>query len=309
MSTVAALALSRLPALARFEEVADPAAYEPLPPDWSLALADVVNSTDAIAAGRYKTVNMAGAAVIAAVLNAAGIKDLPFVFGGDGAAVAVPPEAAEAARGALAATRDWVAREMDLALRTALVPLAAIRGAGHDLRVARYAASAEVGYAMFAGGGASWAEGEMKAGRFAVKAAAGGVPDLTGLSCRWEPVTAQNGAILSVIVLPGAAGHNADFRALVGEVLALAGEGARSGNPVPEGGPPLRLSLPGVADEARLAPGALRRLARRLAILFQAGVMLALHRLNRTLGGFDARQYAADIARNADFRKFDDGLK
>ena len=42
---------------------------------------------------------------------------------------------------------------------------------------------------MFAGGGASWVEAEMKAGRYAIEAASpGSRPDLTGLSCRWNPI-------------------------------------------------------------------------------------------------------------------------
>jgi hypothetical protein len=45
---------------------------------------------------------MAGAAVIAAVANALGNRDFPFVFGGDGASFAVSPADSAAARTALA---------------------------------------------------------------------------------------------------------------------------------------------------------------------------------------------------------------
>ena len=45
-----------------------------------------------------------------------------------------------------------------------MVPVAAAREAGQDVRVARFQASEFVTYAMFAGGGASWAEKQMKAG-------------------------------------------------------------------------------------------------------------------------------------------------
>jgi len=299
-----------LPTFTRFEDVADPAVYLPLPDDWALAIADVVSSTAAIAQGNYKQVNMAGAAVISAVLNAAGLKNLPFVFGGDGAFIAVPPEAQAASRAALADVATWVSEEMGLTLRTAMVPLSAIRAAGQDVRAARFQASTQVGYAMFAGGGASWAEAQMKAGAFAVPPApAGARPDLTGLSCRWNPVAAQNGHIVSLIVVPGAAGYDAAFRAFVDQILALAGEGARQGNPVPDGGPPLKLSLAGVEAEARLEQGWIARMRVRISVLIAAGLVIVLHRLNRPLGGFDAREYTRDIEQNADFRKFDDGLK
>ena len=75
-----------LPVFVDFAGVADSRNYRPLPSDWALATADIVDSTGAIEAGRYKAVNMAGASVISAILNAVGSNDHPFVFGGDGAA-------------------------------------------------------------------------------------------------------------------------------------------------------------------------------------------------------------------------------
>ena len=80
-------------------------------------------------AGRYKAVNMAGASVISALLNSLGRRDLPFVFGGDGALVAVPGSAIEQTRQALAAVKTWVAEELELDLRAAIVPMADIRAA------------------------------------------------------------------------------------------------------------------------------------------------------------------------------------
>ena len=103
----------------------EPGLYSPLPDDWTVGVADIVSSTKAIAAGHYKSVNMAGASVISAVLNALDRGDYPFVFGGDGALVAVPPSGEAQVRRALAAVRAWVMEELHLDLRTALVPLTA----------------------------------------------------------------------------------------------------------------------------------------------------------------------------------------
>src|SRR5246127_684055 len=86
-----------------FARLMEPALYSPLPDDWTVGVADIVNSTRAIAEKRYKAVNMAGAAVIASVSNALSGREFPFVFGGDGASFAVAPlglsAAREAARG------------------------------------------------------------------------------------------------------------------------------------------------------------------------------------------------------------------
>jgi len=176
-----------IPVFRGFGKLMDPALYSRLPDDWSIGVADIVESTRAIAQARYKAVNMAGAAVIAAVTNALEGREFPFVFGGDGASFAVSPDDFERARDALAATAIWVSDDLKLVMRVALVPIAAIRAQALDVRVARFGPSPNLSYAMFSGGGLGWAEAAMKRGEFAVPAAPSGTqPDLTGLSCRFE---------------------------------------------------------------------------------------------------------------------------
>jgi hypothetical protein len=159
--------LATVPSFVRFGQILDPQLYAALPDDWVVGLADVVSSTQAIEAGHYKNVNMAGAAVIAAVSNALGNAPYPFVFGGDGASFALPSDRA-AARQALACTAAFVVEVYGLELRVAEVPVAAIRAAGFDIRIARFAASPDLNYAMFSGGGLAWAETRMKAGEFSI---------------------------------------------------------------------------------------------------------------------------------------------
>src|SRR5947209_16661685 len=109
-----------IPVFRGFTSLMDPGLYSPLPDDWSIGVADVVDSTRAIAQARYKAVNMAGAAVIAAVTNALEGREFPFVFGGDGASFAVSAHDAGRARDALAATAAWVRDNLDLVMRIAL---------------------------------------------------------------------------------------------------------------------------------------------------------------------------------------------
>src|SRR5450756_2049893 len=136
-----------LPILRDFTRVMDPRLFAPLPDGWLVGIADVVQSTKAIAENRYKAVNMAGAAVIVAITNELGDRDFPFVFGGDGASFAVAAEAAAAAWQALAATATWVKEDLDLTLRIGMVPVAAIRAHGFDVRVARFAPSKNISIA------------------------------------------------------------------------------------------------------------------------------------------------------------------
>src|SRR4030081_534998 len=124
-----------IPVFRGFDRLMDPSLYSALPDDWSVGVADIVESTRAIAEARYNAVNMAGASVTSAVTNALEAREFPFVFGGDGASFAVSPDDLERARDALAATAIWVKDDLDLVMRVALVPVAAVRAHGFDVRV------------------------------------------------------------------------------------------------------------------------------------------------------------------------------
>ena len=303
--------LNAVPTFASFAQIADPSAYGPLPDDWVLGLADVVASSRAIEAGRYKAVNMAGAAVISAVSNALGHGDFPFVFGGDGASFAVPPGDAATARAALAATATFAQEELGLDLRVACVPVREIREAGLDVRVARFAASPQVAYAMFSGGGLAWAEERLKAGEFAVAAAAPGTrPDLAGLSCRFDEIPARHGTVLSLIARPGPSGDAAAYRALIEDLLRRVEARPDAAAPVPPGGPPLGWPPPGLDLEARAGhrPGG-SRLVGRLLLLGRTAFSFLVLRFRIPVGRFDPTRYLADLVANTDYRKYDDGLR
>jgi hypothetical protein len=300
-----------LPVFSAFAQLTDPAIYQAVPDGWVLGLADIVQSTAAIGAGRYKAVNTAAAAVIAAVANAVSHREFPFAFGGDGASFALPPEFAGAGREALAAVAAWVRDDLNMDMRVAVVPIAAVRAVGLEVRVARFAPSPDVSYAMFSGGGLAWAESQMKAGAYLVAPAETGVrPDLSGLSCRFDEIQAQRGVILSVILVPRAEGDPKAFRELVRGILALAENSADAGRPVPDGGPPPRWPPSGFELEVK-ALGAEGR-SRLLTRLSLGARTLAAHLIFTTglrVGGFDPALYRQQLVRNTDFRKFDDGLR
>lgn len=300
---------SRIAVFHGFARLMDPALYAPLPADWIIGVADIVDSTKAIADKRYKAVNMAGAAVIAAVTNALEGREFPFVFGGDGASFAVAPGDLDRARDALAATAAWVREDLDLVMRVALVPVADIRAQGLDVRVARFAPSPNVSYAMFSGGGLGWAEAAMKRGEFAVPQAPDGTqPDLSGLSCRFQEIPSMRGLILSVLVVPVKGASPADFRKVIEDVIALVERSPEAGRPVPAGGPDIRWPPQGIDYEARARRGG-SLLRRRIRILANTLVAYAVFRLNIRLGTFIPKTYVQEVVENSDFRKYDDGLR
>jgi len=293
-----------------FTRITDPAVYRRLPDDWWIGMTDVTGSTEAIAGGRYKQVNMAGAAAISAVMNALDSREFPFVFGGDGTSFAVAGEQKPTAEEALARMMPWADGELDLHLRTAMIPVGDIRAAGHDVLVGRFAASPHVSYAMFTGHGLEWAEAAMKDGRYAV--AAGSPqdrPDLTGLSCRWKPMPAQRGCILSLLVMPGEKADEAEFAALVGEILAMTDEDGSESNPLPPEGPRFRWPPQGIDIELRTVAEGQSRFRHWIRLWLESVFAMLLDSTGGSFGGFDPKSYRADLAVNSDFRKYDDALR
>ncbi len=300
-----------LPLFRDFTHVMDPKLFRPLPDDWMVGVADVMQSTKAIAENRYKAVNMAGAAVIVAITNALEDRDFPFVFGGDGASFAVEPADAAAARQALAETATWVGEDLDLTLRIGMVPVAEIRAHGLDVRVARYAPSENIAIAMFAGGGIAWADAAMKRGDIALAPAPPGAhPDLSGLSCRYEEIPASRGVVLSLVVAP-APGASADqFRAAIEHIAAIVEETPGASRPVP--GQRLRMTWPpaGADLEARASRRAGESVrTRKIKVLAWTLFAFLVMRFGIKVGSFIPAKYTRELIDNSDFRKFDDALR
>ncbi len=299
-----------LPVHTAFQDLSNASAYTALPADWCVGVADIVNSTGHIAEGRYKEVNTVGAAVISAQINALGQDRFPFVFGGDGASFAFPCRQLERVRDALARVLRWAQDEFGFEMRGSIVPVEEIRAAGRDVAVARYGASKDVDYAMFAGGGVAWAEHAMKAGRYRVEPApAGASPDLAGLSCRWMPIRSRHGRILSVLVLPRPEAPEAEVERAMRRVVEMTADLEQDGNPALA--PAMNLALPSrvmsIEACAQRAGGSLMWCKLKLFFVTLAGYLI--FRFHIRIGSFDPDGYKQAVSRNADFRKYEDGLK
>lgn len=80
---------STLTPFKKFSDLTDSSHYRKVPDDWWVVITDVKGSTEAIANNRYKDVNLLGASSIIAALNTLKGRQIPFVFGGDGATLLV----------------------------------------------------------------------------------------------------------------------------------------------------------------------------------------------------------------------------
>jgi hypothetical protein len=307
-----------LPAHDSFAVVASHELYREAPGDWLVVITDIRGSTTAIERGRYKDVNLVGASTIVALLNAAGGAELPYVFGGDGATLLLPPGLCGRARAALAGTRRMARAEFGLELRVGIVPVAHLQAAGASVRVARVRVSGDYCQAMFTGGGISHAEGLIKnpatAPEYMLPADEPGEADFSGLECRWQDISSRTGEVHSILVVarshdPTAAG--AVYREVLAAVDAIYGS-AEEQHPL--AGAPLRLSFnpSRLAGEARIRerrPGAWARLRYLLGALVANLLGAWLFATRAVAFGTDWGKYLRELRANTDYRKFDDALR
>lgn len=310
----------RLPAFDHFDRAASPEQYTDVPDSWWVVISDIRGSTKAIEAGRYKDVNILGAATITAVLNAVKGTEIPYVFGGDGATLLIPASLKAKAEVALRTTQALARTAFDMELRAGLVSVRLLREAGRQLGVAKHRVSEHIQLAMFSGGALAYAEtlikDEVKGVSFRLSPAEGdrGENAFAGLECRWEPVPSKRGEILTLIVkalsgdAQGAAGIYRSVIAKVDELFPPDG----GGRPVETPQLTVSVSARDLGAEARVRhfedpskPRWWQVLKLKLIGYFGRWVF----RKGGVSNGVDWSQYQREVAANTDSRKFDDVLR
>jgi len=300
-----------LPRLASGEETFDTRCYRAAPDNWHLVVTDIVGSTLAVAAGRHKTVNFVAATAIAALKNLCTPVLLPFLFGGDGSVVMVPPRYVDQSAVALARIRGFARREFELDLRVGMASVASLRAYGGEVLVGRYEPTPGNNFGVFAGGGVALLESAVRGeGEPALLAEVaidhtlddGMPPDLSGLSCRWDTLRSRHGKMVTLII-QGAR----EPRTVHAHLMRLA---AQHGDPRPVRLATLRTRWPptGFMLEARAIRGARPLWRAALEVLSQTLVARVLFLVDRPVGGFDPQKYRDEITTNTDFCNFDETL-
>lgn len=178
--------------------------YVDVPDDWYIAITDVRNSTQAIEQGRYKAVNTVAAVTITAVLNSIPNIDVPFMFGGDGASVLIPPEIKAQVEEALAAIKWLAKKNFRLDVRAGLVPIKDVTRAGHTIKVGKLVVSDNFSQPMFTGDGMDFADALLKNPdtelAYQIEADSDANVDLSGYECRWSKHPAASDEVLSLLV-------------------------------------------------------------------------------------------------------------
>lgn len=287
----------------------DSSHYLRLGDEWGIAVADVVASTKLAAEGRDKDVNFAAAAVIAVLGEVAAYAPEPAAcqFGGDGAVAAIPPDRVAAATHALAALGYWAENEIGVPLRVGLVSVGALRAAGLDCLAALHDFGNGNAFGLFLGAGVPTAEKWVKAdARWRITPKPGPLPGLDGVSCRWRPVPASRGVVLSIIIDPTDTNENrlseilASMEAIIPTATAAPlGDGERL---QPRALPTLR----SLFLEGATRPRGLQLLAMMRAIVGNT-IITAIHKLGGKLGRLNVNAYRRACALRSDYRKQEGG--
>ena len=234
-----------LPAFSRFNDLTEESHFQRIPPNWRVFVTDIAGSTEAIKKGRYRDVNTLGDACIVAAQNAIGNTDFPYVFGGDGATLLIPPHNFDQVAAALDGARKLARQRFGMTLRVGSVAVSELQSIGDAVKVAKFSETntsevakyhliADRFTAMFRGGGISRAEERVNADSetYEVPEDSRNVADLTGLSCRWKPVRSQKGRILSLLLSARSSDPKATYDRVLKKLDSILDGNIATANPI-----------------------------------------------------------------------------
>lgn len=299
----------QIPAIREFDQLTDASNFYPAPENWSVAVADIAGSTNAVHDGRYRDVNLIGAAVITSILDLAG-DDLPFAFGGDGAAVLIPTEQTARCRQRLSGL-VWLAKaRFNLDLRAAIYPVHEVICDSVSLDVARLQLIGNCGLAEFKGGGISRAEEFLKERPetlIQANEAEAKNCSLNKLSCRWQNIQSRNGTVLAILVLPKNRNNLDILGQVINQIRDISGGSISQLNPISQDMKGYKTIWHCLVDERRLHPTIWCQayFKRVLSIL----ISVPLFGWGGHLKFKWAKNYVENLHLHADYRKMDDALK
>ena len=310
---------SDLPVIGTFLEITDCHNFYPVPKDWLILVTDIKGSTQAIKSGRYKDVNFLGASSIIAVLNIAGSIEIPFIFGGDGATILIPPSLLKQAKSALLATRRLAKQEFGLDLRVGAVPVNVVTSYQHPVKVAKFRVSKHYTQAAFTGGGLTEATELIKNSATAnlylfrdLNSTA--TADFSGLECRWRDIPSKQGEVISLLVMATSRTYeqsNQIYRDVLEQIQSIYGD-EDCLHPVAKEYLKLSFSYKKLRTEVKLRAKSRYpwdKLRYLLKVLAENLVGLLLMKFKVKSSDVDWGAYKDIILAATDYRKFDDLLR
>ena len=297
-----------------FSGISEDKMYQTIPIDWTLVITDILGSTNAIKEGRYKEVNLIGAATISCFVNLIGTHDLPFVFGGDGATLLVPNAVLPSLIDELLKLKRLAQKQFHLDLRIGYVEISALKALGQEFKIAKYELSPGNFLAQFKGGALSFAENliKLKDPRIQLLEVPEGATDvhLKGLSCRLKPLKSVHGEILTLLCKP-LSGENsgAVIQEVLNKLVAVLNNDLNTATPVNTEN--LSWPIPATHNdyETQLNTKALPYFLAWITTFLYASISNLSLKYGFRIGNFIPAKYKEELKLNSDFKKFDETLR
>lgn len=293
-----------------FANLIDDNQFVPIPNSWFVVLTDVRGSTKAIKEGRYRQVNLVGAASVACVLNALDTFEIPFVFGGDGATLLVSADDLDLVKLELKNLKILAQREFNLDLRVGIVSISKLNSLNAKITVGKYELSPGNYTAQFKGNGLTVAEEMIKKGKpegasFVEISEGEKPPKLDGLSCRLNTLENKKGIVLSILVKP----QPEYLNFLMNELKKILKDDFKSASPVSH--TKIKWSWPpsSLKEEVATQVGTGSRSKQWLSTLLRTLITKITLTYNIPLGSFNPKKYKNELVSNTDFKKFDETLR
>ena len=309
---------ANLPVLEDFVDITHSENFYKVPKDWAVIITDIADSTKAIERGKYKDVNLLGACSIIVILNLVGELEIPFVFGGDGASILIPPKFIADAERALLAVQKMAVEEFNLNLRIGIVPMEAI-ASNYDLKIAKLRISDNYIQAILRGGGISYATRLVKdkatSSLYSPKTNHKyAIADFSGLECRWQDIPTRHEEIISLIVqvtAPSQTQIDNLYREVINQIDLIYGKDTECHPVVTEN---LQLAFRGksLLSETRVfaaSHGWIKQTLYLWKIRLINLLGLFLMTFDIKTGSFNWGDYKQIVSEATDFKKFDDVLR
>jgi hypothetical protein len=195
---------ANIPAIHDFSKIMDNKNYSRVPNDWLILVSDIKDSTKAIEKGNYKQVNFIAALTIIGILNIHRELDFPYIFGGDGASLIIPPMLLENSKKVLLEASKKAKEIFDLDLRVGIISVEEIEKRGSFIEVAKFQTTKDHNQAIIRGNGLELAEKLLKDEYeiFKIKEDLlnNYLPNFDGLECRWEDIKTPKEETISILV-------------------------------------------------------------------------------------------------------------
>lgn len=293
-----------------FSKIMENENYSKIPNEWFVIVSDIKSSTKAIEEGKYKQVNFIAALTIIGILNINRELDFPYIFGGDGASLIIPPILLESSKKVLIEASKKAKETFGLELRIGVVSLKEIEKRGSFIEVTKFQVSKDYTQAIVRGNGLELAEELLKKEYENFKIEDDFINDYTanfdGLECRWEDIKTPKDETISILIKSLNSNSNEIYQNSLKQIEQIAGSFDER-NPIKYINQ-LNLSFnPRVLNtEASIfAKNKISKLFVILKLMFENFLGLVLMKYSIGLWG----NYKNRIIRTTDTEKFDDMLR